>query len=172
MSRQPGILIAGLGSAHGDDRAGWLVAEQLASDNAVQIEVVIRKATIPLDLIDWLDGVDTLHVCDACQTLQQGALLRQFFWSEGQLIPCETEGGSPALSFSSHRRVGSHDFGLLEVLQLAETIGRLPRQVFVWAVFGSAFQPDDIMTASTCQAVAETTEQIREALKTREPSHA
>jgi len=166
------VLVAGLGSAHGDDRAGWLVAEQLAAVDDLPSDVIVRKAAVPLDLIDWLDDVDTLHVCDACHAESHELLVRQLIWSDGRLITAEPNDNRPALSLASRHRGGSHDYGLVEVLQLAKATGRLPRHVVVWAIAGSAFQPDDPMSAMTHLAVAKTTELIRDALQTTEAFHA
>lgn len=77
-------LFVGVGSPHGDDRAGWLVADALSdlfgTDVSTQASgtlnagglpsrkypsLAIRKTCIPADLLDWLDGAAKLIICDA-----------------------------------------------------------------------------------------------------------
>ena len=63
-------LIAGIGSPHGDDQAGWRVIEALqriASTSCRLLQVVVPHA-----LLDQLDeSVSALHVIDACLATAQ-----------------------------------------------------------------------------------------------------
>ncbi|MGI9427921.1 MAG: hypothetical protein ACR2NM_04645, partial [Bythopirellula sp.] len=97
-------LIVGIGSPHGDDQAGWLVAERLATD-LDHDNIAVRKATSPVQLLDWLDSIDRLVVCDACRGLGDVGELRRWLWP------------SPELADGSWS--GTHDFSLIAVLQLA-----------------------------------------------------
>ena len=178
------VLVVGLGSAHGDDQAGWLVAEQLLKKVSVlkkvsgtleasegQVEslmressrhffqhVVVRRAMIPLDVLDWLEGVSILHVCDACETTGSHEKLMRFTWTAGRLVDSDksTDSGVNA-SLKLRGGRGSHDFGLLDVLQLAKKTGLLPKHVIIWAISGKCFRPADVMSDDTkntvCQAV-------------------
>lgn len=132
-------LFVGVGSPHGDDRAGWLVADALsniaeseiasrsmhfAAESRSAVEqrprIAIRKVGVPADLLDWLDGVDRLIVCDAvCGGGPPGRLYR-WLWPDSQI------GQNPSR--------GSHDFGLYAVLELAAALGRLPAEVVVWGI--------------------------------------
>ena len=47
-------LIVGVGSSHGDDQFGWLVAEQLAARAILRI--VVRRRLSPADISDWLEA--------------------------------------------------------------------------------------------------------------------
>lgn len=172
MSRLTKTLVVGIGSAHGDDQAGWLVAEQLAVTQGLPLEIDVRKASVPLDVLNWLDDVETLHVCDACYSEARGVPMYLFRLSENRLIPVPMESGQHSLSFESLHHGGSHDFGLPEVLRLAAATGQLPPHVFVWAICGSAFLPDDTMTEQTLVAVTETVRRLCEALQTAEPTNA
>jgi hydrogenase maturation protease len=132
-------LFVGVGSPHGDDRAGWLVADALsdlirsdaptpANGNADHDGLplqqnsffAIRKTSIPADLLDWIDGRAKLIICDAfCGAGPTGTLYR-WPWPDERI----------GLS----RSAGSHDFGLHVVLQLADKLGRLPAEVVVWGI--------------------------------------
>ena len=46
---------------------------------------------IPLDVLDWLEGVNILHVCDACETTQIHEKLHRFTWNAGQLVDADIQ---------------------------------------------------------------------------------
>ena len=50
MTRRP-TLVVGVGSHHGDDQAGWLVADLLAA--SASEDVAVRKAKTPAEILDW-----------------------------------------------------------------------------------------------------------------------
>jgi hydrogenase maturation protease len=110
-------LIVGLGSHHGDDAVGWHVAEALA--RRVGDAAVVRTARSPADVLDWTVGVDWLLLCDGCRGSGPPGCVRRWTWPLS----------APALAWS-----GTHDLGLLDVMALAERLGRLPRRVYVWTV--------------------------------------
>jgi hydrogenase maturation protease len=124
-------LIVGIGSPHGDDQAGWRVVDALRAILSSAIEV--REASTPSQLLDWLDCVGRLIICDACQVHRRvrddsaGATQSVHRWQW------------PTLQVSMLRSAGSHSFGLPQVLQLAERLGRLPQDVIVFGIEGRQF---------------------------------
>lgn len=110
-------LIVGLGSDHGDDQAGWRAAERLAR---IPGAPVVRLARSPCDLLDWLDGVERLVVCDACQPNGVPGAVHRWDWPTDEL--------------SRLHSASSHDLGLAQVLSLASCLGRLPPRVVVWGI--------------------------------------
>ena len=188
MSHSGKILVAGLGSRHGDDQAGWLVAEQVLKkvSGALEAEeeqdqnlmqessrhllqhVVVRRAMIPLDLLDWLEGVSILHVCDACETTQSHEKLKRFTWNAGVLVNSDRAGHADVNAALKLRRGhGSHDFGLPDVLRLAETTGMLPKQVIIWAIAGTYFQPEDVMSDETRETVSQAVNEMMKELSVK-----
>ena len=233
MSHTGNILVAGLGSAHGDDQAGWLVAEQVLKKLSGTLEaseeqdktlmsessrhlfqhVIVRRAMIPLDVLDWLEGVSILHVCDAFEATQRHGELHRFIWDAGQLVDSDiphavgiasfnrvpsgpreqrpagwipTRGALPTrlnkcdilnrvwhkstdsdvnAALKWRRGRGSHDFELSDVLRLAEKTGLLPEHVIIWAIAGTCFQPEDVMSDATRIAALQTTNEIYRELK-------
>ena len=183
-------LLVGLGSPHGDDQAGWLVASELQRRLAGQPDVVeqrnrdyvavtaprdepnaspplrpdhalsclersahhaerdgdvlaCRLAKSPSDLLDWLDDVTRLIVCDCCESPAQLGELRLWHW--------------PADRFVRTRSSSSHQLGLPDVLDLATNIGRLPRRVELWAIGGGRFSPEtqpSSLVREACQRLA------------------
>ena len=170
MTQSAKVLVAGLGSAHGDDRAGWLAAEKLAAHCREDQNIIVRKATIPLDVLDWLEGIEILHVCDACEATHGLRKLHRFTWAAGKPVHADnsiTSFAHPTLR--TLRSGGSHDFGLPDVLRLAAEIQQLPKQVVIWAMEGTGFQPEDIMTDETRSSVEQA---VGEILREWRPSHA
>jgi len=140
-SRKKTRLFVGIGSPHGDDQAGWTIAEGLLQDVGSSNDIVVRRASVPIDLIDWLDGIDCLHVCDACQGHAPPGTLHR--WEYNAVTPAVSDRQREPLgrpSFASLRSTGSHDFGLITVLELAHRLGRLPSQVVVWCIEGRHFE--------------------------------
>lgn len=122
----PRTLFAGIGSAHGDDRVGWLIADALREIVSDRTEV--RQASTPSDLLDWLTGFDRLVVCDACLTrtrMPDDSRLHRWSW--------------PTRKVEMLRSTGSHTLGLPQVLKLAERLGTLPDEVVIFGVEGSRF---------------------------------
>lgn len=129
MSSQPPprTLFVGIGSPHGEDRIGWLVANALRE--AAPADIDIREAATPGDLLDWLEGIDRLVVCDACAvapgTTSTDHGLHRWEW--------------PTPEVATLRSANSHAFGLPHVLQLAEQLGTLPPVVIVFGVAAACF---------------------------------
>jgi hydrogenase maturation protease len=140
-------LFVGVGSPHGDDRAGWLVADALHEMTVTDVftrrsdllntgatavvqspPLAIRKACIPADLLDWLDGVARLIVCDAVCGAGPTGTLHRWFWPDPRI--------------GQMHSAGSHDFGLPAVLELAGTLGRLPAVVVAWGIEAGQVLPD------------------------------
>jgi hydrogenase maturation protease len=111
-------LVVGVGSDHGDDQLGWLLADWLK--DCAPPGVCVRKARTPLQLLDWLTGVSCLVVVDACRGSGQPGDIQRFTW--------------PDVPAWGRAFAGTHDLGLLEALRLAETLGSLPARVVVWGV--------------------------------------
>jgi len=138
-------LIVGLGSAHGDDQLGWRVAERLALELAAS-EIDVRIARSPGELLDWLDGVERLIVCDACENQGSPGTVHCWHW--------------PATELRLARASGSHDLGLASALALADELGILPGDVKLVAVEGKQHLPSAEMTPEVAAAVERVVELI------------
>ena len=119
-------LVVGIGSPHGDDQAGWRVVDRLAADLDDE-SIAVRRATSPVHLLDWLEHIDRLILCDACRGLGQVGELRRWEWPNSELA----EGAWS----------GTHDLSLTAALQLAERLGRLPQDVVIWSVEAASGDP-------------------------------
>lgn len=115
-------LLIGLGSPHGDDQAGWLVARELRRCGIPAIE--LRS---PIDLLDHLSRLERLLVCDACRGAGPPGSLHQWLWPAPRLA---------GIHFS-----GTHDVSLRAALELAAAMAMLPPTVIVWAIEIEQCQP-------------------------------
>ena len=128
MTSQPGRLIVGIGSAHGEDQVGWLVAEEvrrLIFQVPADPRVDVRIAKSPLVLLNWLNErgnnpFDCLLICDACRGPEGSGSIRRWIWPSDEL--------------QHFRFSGTHDFGLAATLMLADQLGRLPPVVAIWGL--------------------------------------
>lgn len=129
-------LIAGLGSPHGDDQAGWLVVERLH-----QLGVSHRDARIvysPSDLCHIGSATRPLVVCDAGANGLSGGTVEFCEWP------------AQSLPFS---RGGTHDVSLEEALSLGLQLEAVPSIVAIWIINGHDFHPlskpsADVVTAA------------------------
>ncbi len=182
MSRAPRvkILIAGIGSPHGDDRAGWAVIDHLSSRlNSSQPNVTVRRIKVPHELIDHLDGVNELHLVDAARTSpNEEPRLRKFRFQVGSVpeesnfvpatetvampIPGALEGDQPPDQgvLPRTRSDSSHHIDLLSVLRLLVQLGRLPEQVHLWAVPASSFGASETISVRCKSFVTECVDDI------------
>lgn len=110
--------VIGVGSPHGDDQAGWLIADAL---DAQQIEgVTIRKAASPSDILNWSGEVEWLGICDACRGV--GAIGDWHCWTW------------PDRQISQHHFSGTHGMSLSAALSLAATLGQVPQMIKIWGI--------------------------------------
>lgn len=134
-------LFVGIGSSLGDDQAAWAIVDRLLKQTASSGDTLVRRASVPLDLIDWLDGIDCLHVCDACQGDAPPGTLHRWDYSAAPPAFSDRQRERPGPQyFVSLRSTGSHDFGPIAVLELADRLGLLPSHVVVWGIEGRRFE--------------------------------
>lgn len=122
-------LLVGLGSHHGDDQLGWKLAEEVGKSVAIPV----RQATVPADLLHWMDGVQELHLCDACQGHGIRAPGKLHRW-EYRVQAMNLEDILPGVEML--RCSNSHQLSLGAVLSLARTLHLLPPRVVIWAIEG------------------------------------
>jgi hydrogenase maturation protease len=144
----PRSLLVGIGSAHGDDRAGWLIARRIGEVMGERLSVKCARA--PADLLDWLEGIDTLDICDALLGEATVGAVRRWDW--------------PAHEIERARFSGSHDLSLASALALAEQLGRLPPKVRIWGVAVGKTRALDSMSAAVTAALPTIVNQICGAL--------
>jgi hydrogenase maturation protease len=120
--------IVGLGSAHGDDQFGWLVAGRLAKEIELRRfpDIAVHLAMSPAQLLDWLPGNNQLLLIDACRQPGRSGELLQLDW--------------PAPEIEQLVGSGSHSFSVWQTLALASELGSLPPKCRLWCTAGERFE--------------------------------
>lgn len=141
-SRQ--IQIAGLGSPHGDDQAGWEIVHTLEKRGLSQVMVHLSRT--PDDLLNWLDPAYPLVICDACRGAGPVGSVHRWQWPTAEL---------DQVNWS-----GTHQIALPGVLSLAEELGLLPAQVIIWGVEIAETVPGDVISSEVSAGVERAVESI------------
>ena len=120
------ILVAGVGSPHGDDQAGWTAVERLQEqfDTPEGSPVSFVKLNTPVDLLELaLKGQqvpsETWILIDACIAGSPGTV-HCWRW--------------PELPFQTFAKTSTHALGLIDTLKLAETLEILPDTIWVCGI--------------------------------------
>jgi hydrogenase maturation protease len=90
--------------------------------------IVLHKVRGGIELLECLDGQDTSILIDAAAPSGRPGAIRTFVW------PCP--------DLATVRPVSSHGLGLVEALQLAESLGRIPKKVLIYTIEARTIAPD------------------------------
>ena len=133
------VVVAGFGSPHGDDQAGWQVVDLLA--RRPDLRARLAKITEGTQLIDDLDGCRRLIVVDACRGGPQIGAITRLEWPDPRVR-----------QYHNH---STHGVGLCNALELAERLGRMPPNVEVFGIEIGSYQPLEEISAEVAQAARE-----------------
>ncbi len=113
------VKVLALGSSHADDQLGWRCVELLRPQ--LPLEIPVLSLSQPLDLVDHARGCERLFLIDAAAGDGPPGSIVRLRWPDPRI--------EAAASASSH------GLGLPEALRLAESLGCLPREVIVFAMY-------------------------------------
>jgi hydrogenase maturation protease len=120
-------LFIGIGNPlRGDDAAGLLVAARLRELAPPGLRVIELEGE-PIDLIEAFDGADSVLVADAVSSDGEPGTVHRFDAGAAPL-PARLAGPS------------THALGLLEAVELARALGRLPERLAVLGIEGARFE--------------------------------
>lgn len=130
--------VIGIGHAdRGDDAAGLLVADHLARRRPPGVTVT-RWEGSPLELLTSWSRDDHVVVVDAVHDGGPPGVVRRF------------DAGTHRLR--GRRGGGSHDASLVDAIELARALDRLPRTLIVYGITGQCFDLDDAVTPAVRSA--------------------
>ena len=135
---RPDTVVAGFGSPHGDDQAGWQVVALLGQRSDLRARIV--KITEGTQLIDELVGCRRLIVVDACRGGPQIGSITRLEWPDPRVR-----------QYHNH---STHGVGLCNALELAERLGRIPPNVEVFGIEIGSYRPLDEISADVAQAAS------------------
>lgn len=118
-------LVAGIGSPHGDDQAGWLVLDRLSQNENFHFDV--RKLSAPIELLDIIEGRECLVCLDAIEGSEPPGTIKRYLWPfDATWMKCNRS---------------THGMDLVSVLKIAESVGLLPEKVILWTINGIDWTP-------------------------------
>jgi hydrogenase maturation protease len=130
-----------------DDGVGLVVAERLQGE----APAALALEHVPPDLYERWGEARRVFLVDAASSGAEPGTVRRLDVSRE---PAAAE----ALRFSTH------GFGVLEAVELARALGRLPRQVVVFAIEGEDFGNGEGLSARVAAAAEQVVGRIREEL--------
>jgi hydrogenase maturation protease len=132
-------IVAGIGSPHGDDQAGWRVAALLARRAELPARVI--RVHEPTQILEALPGCQQLIIVDACHSGGVAGTILRFTWPDARIA-------------TAHRH-STHGVGIADVLRLAEKLDQLPPVVDVLCIEAGNYSPGEDVTPRVARAVAE-----------------
>ena len=137
-------LVIGVGNdTRGDDAAGLVVARRLRKKGIPNVTCT-DAPTDALSLIGQWDEVPLVVVVDAASSGAAAGTVHRIDALQGPL-PCLL------------RPMSSHGFGVIEVIELARALGRLPSRLLVYGIEGENFEPGARMSPAVHTAIESVT---------------
>jgi hydrogenase maturation protease len=133
-------LVIGIGNLdRGDDAAGVRLARRLRAHEPKN--VLVRECSgAASGLIESWRRQERVILIDAASGGGRPGSVRRFEAQEGPL---------PAKVL----RASTHSWGVVEAIELARSLGELPRQVVVYAIEGQSFEPGRRLSPKVAKAI-------------------
>jgi len=140
-------LVAGIGNPdRGDDGFGPTVAQRLRGRAPFTVRVVERSGDALALIEDW-NGIPFVIVIDAAAAISQPGRVHRLDLTD-RLLPI---GLAPP---------SSHAFGVAETVELARSLGKLPRHLIAYLVEGEQFATGAPLSPKVANAVETVAERI------------
>ncbi|MGE3315189.1 MAG: hydrogenase maturation protease [Planctomycetaceae bacterium] len=138
------VLIAGIGSAHGDDQIGWIVARSIQERRGTMANV--RILCSPLEILHRTESYSRLILIDGFLGHGNVGSLRRWVWPTEQIV--------------STQRGGTHSISVPDVLRMGSQLRLLPRDITIWGIEGRSFDPGDPVSPRLIDAAPQIAEHI------------
>lgn len=137
-------MVIGVGNRdRGDDGIGPVTVDRLAARGIAAIEHSGDGA----DLLDVWEGRERVILVDAMRSGARPGTIRQFNASRERL---------PKVAFG----VSSHLFGLVDAVETARALGRLPSNLIVFGIAGGSYGFGDPLSPPVQRALPEVVERV------------
>lgn len=141
------VLVVGVGNAEcGDDGVGPYVAGEVAARGIAGVRAMVAPAD-GLALLDTWDAVPHVVIVDAAVSGGASGAVHEIDAVAGPLP-------------GTLRQVSSHGFGIVEVVELARALGRLPAKLTVYGIEGAHFELGRTMSGAVKAAAGTVVEKI------------
>jgi hydrogenase maturation protease len=146
------LLVIGVGNPdRADDAVGPLVATRLRSEPALAGARVIVRTGDMLALIDDWDSAEAVVLIDAAAPNTRA----------GQIHRVDVALSAPPAELTlTPSSTSTHAFGVVEAIELARTLGRLPARFTLFAIEGGCFEAGGPMTPAVAAAAAAVTQSV------------
>ena len=142
--RRRSALVIGVGNRdRGDDAVGPITVDRLTARGIAAIEHAGDGAA----LIDVWERADTVILVDAMGSGGQPGTIRRFDAVRERL---------PKGAFG----VSSHLFGLVDAVETARALGRLPSNLIVFGIAGGSYGFGDLLSPPVQRALPEVVERV------------
>ena len=146
-SDRPPVLVVAIGNPdRGDDGFGPAVARRLRGCASSGVRVIERSGDA-LALIEEWNGFPSVILVDAAAQIAEPGRIHRLDLRDGPL----PTGFAPR---------STHAFGLGETVELARSLGRLPRSLIAYLVEGEQFDTGVPLSPAVVEAVPAVTERI------------
>jgi hydrogenase maturation protease len=143
------LRVVGVGNAYrSDDAVGLVVARTLRRELPDRVTVIEREGE-PTSLIDAWEGADGVWLVDAVSSDAAPGTVHRID-AIAQALP------------EAFARTSTHHFGLPEAVEMARSVGRLPRLLVVYGVEGETFEVGESLTPHVAAAVETVAAAIRD----------
>ena len=144
----PRCIVFGIGNPdRGDDAAGPAAARQLREVLPPSIEIIEHGGEATA-LFAQMDGAGSVLLIDACVSGAQPGTIHRFDASAAPV---------PDVAL----RLSTHGYGLAMAIELARTLGQLPRQCIIYAIEGASFEMGAPLSLPVAAGVAEVVGRVR-----------
>ncbi|MCS7197076.1 MAG: hydrogenase maturation protease [Candidatus Bipolaricaulota bacterium] len=145
------VLIIGVGNEYRhDDGVGLVVARALREKNLDGLEI-LEMSGEGAALIEAFQNAERVIVVDAvCSGATPGTIFR--FEAHHQQIP------------TKFFRYSTHNFGLAEAIELARSLGQLPKELIVYGIEGKDFSLGEGLSVEVAHAAHEVVHRIEKEL--------
>ncbi len=144
-------VIVGIGSPHGDDQLGWMAIDRLRSRLPSDQAIATHKVRGGIELLECLAGQEVGVIIDAVAPGGKAGTIRSFDWPCPELAACNP--------------TGTHDLGLIDALQLAETLDRLPARVMIHTIEARQTSPGGAPSPDVASHLDELLEAITDQIR-------
>jgi hydrogenase maturation protease len=144
---QPLVVVVAIGNPdRGDDGFGPAVAQRLRGRVSSRVRILERSGDALAMIEDW-NGVRCAIVIDAMAPISESGRVHRFDLTDSPL----PIGLAPS---------SSHAFGVVETVELARSLGRLPRYLVAYLVEGEQFGTGTPLSLAVAEAVGDVADRI------------